>query len=520
VSSVETVGSLVGDWRGNGVIECDIAIVGSGMGGGTLAWALRDTGLRVLLIERGPYLPTEPENWDPREVWMNHRYYNSEMWYNARDGKEFLPGVHYFVGGNTKVYGACLPRFRASDFVEVETADGVSPAWPITYEELEPYYARAEELYGVHGTVDDDPTEPPHSTAYPFPPLEHDPQIRDLAASFRAQGLKPIRMPMGVDVREGGRCIRCSTCDGYPCKVDAKNDADMCAIRPSLESPNVRLLTNTVVRRLVTDDRGDRVTHAEAERPGVPPLVIHADRFVVSGGAGNSAALLLSSKNERHPRGLANSSDQVGRNYMVHNSTFLVAMDPRRRRQVEFQKTLGLNDWYHAGDDRQYPLGNIQMLGKLHGETVKPARPLVPLPLLRYFTNHTLDVYCTTEDLPRGENRVTVDESGRIHVAWAPTNMGPHRELVRRVTQAMRAAGYPIVLTQRMGIDTNSHMCGTAVMGDDASTSVVTPECRSHDIENLWVVDSSCFPTSAAVNPALTIAAVALRAADHMITSS
>jgi choline dehydrogenase-like flavoprotein len=416
------------------------------------------------------------------------------------------------VGGNTKFYGACLPRFRDSDFRAVETADGISPAWPFPYSDLDPFYGIAESLFRVHGSLEDDPTEPAHSSPYPFPPLPHDPQIQELANALTAQGLKPIRMPMGVDVRDGGRCIRCRTCDGFPCNVEAKSDADVCLIRPALESPNVRLLTETLVTRLETAADGRHCSSALAERWG-RQIRIRANRFVVSGGAANSAALLLRSKNDKHPNGLANGSDQLGRNYMMHNSTFMVAIDPRRRSQIGFQKTLGLNDWYHASADTPFPLGNIQMLGKLQGETVKPARNRIPLPILRYATNHSIDIYCTTEDLPRPENRVSIDANDRIMVSWKTTNVEPHVELVRRMSQAMRTAGYPLVLTERMAIDTNSHMCGTAVMGQDSATSVLNPDCRSHEVDNLWVVDSSCFPSSAAVNPALTIAANALRVA-------
>lgn len=188
-------------------------------------------------------------------------------------------------------------------------------------------------------------------------------------------------------------------------------------------------------------------------------------------------------------------------------------MDPRRRNTVDFQKTLGLNDWYLAGPDNPYPLGNLQMLGKLQGSMVKAARPWVPMPLLTYLTNHSIDIYLTTEDLPDPDNRIVVGRDGRVTVHWRPNNLVPHKELVRRVTRLIRRAGYPLIFTERMGIETNSHQCGTAVMGADPRRSVLDPTCRAHDLDNLWVVDSSCFPSSAALNPALTIAANAIRVA-------
>ncbi len=242
-------------------------------------------------------------------------------------------------------------------------------------------------------------------------------------------------------------------------------------------------------------------------------MLIRAGRFVVAGGAVKSAVLLLKSVSDRHPDGLANSSGLVGRNYMVHNSTFFLGVDPRRRNTVSFQKTLGLNDWYLAGPDNPYPLGNLQMLGKIQGPMVKAARPWVPMPLLTYMTGHSIDIYLTTEDLPDPDNRVVVESDGRITVHWKPNNLVPHRELVRRVARVVRRAGYPLIVTERMGIDTNSHQCGTAVMGTDPRRSVLDPSCRAHDVDNLWVVDSACFPSSAALNPALTIAANALRVA-------
>jgi choline dehydrogenase-like flavoprotein len=496
----------------DGIIDCDIVIIGSGMGGSTLANAISDSGARVLIVERGDFLPREPANWSPVEVFQRSRYKNAEKWYDGTTGKTFSPGVHYYVGGNTKVFGACLPRFRTQDFQEIKHHGGISSAWPVSYADMEPFYGEAERMYQVHGEAGDDPTEPPRSADFPFPALEHERAVAALADSMAAQGLHPYRMPAGVDIRPGGTCVRTRTCDGFPCLRGAKSDAETRGIRPALQSRTVRLLTRTVVERLNSSPGGCRVTEAVALRDG-SPVLIRADRFVVASGAVNSAVLLLKSVSDRHPRGLANSSGLVGRNYMVHNSTFFLGVDPRRRNSVSFQKTLGLNDWYLAGPDNPYPLGNLQMLGKIQGSMVKAARPWVPMPLLTYMTNHSIDLYLTTEDLPDPDNRVVVGSDGRITVHWKPNNLVPHRELVRRVAQVVRRAGYPLIFTEKMGIDTNSHQCGTAVMGADPRHSVLDPTCRAHDVDNLWVVDSACFPSSAALNPALTIAANALRVA-------
>jgi choline dehydrogenase-like flavoprotein len=492
-------------------VSADVVIVGSGMGGGTLAWALRDSGLRVLVVERGHFLPREPENAQPKHMFIRKRYATAEPWFDGATGKPFQPGVYYWVGGNTKLYGACLPRFRRGDFVETRHHDGVSVAWPFGYDDLEPFYGQAEQLYQVHGQVGEDPTEPPHSTPYPFPALEHEPVIERLAESLRSQGLHPFHMSngMNLDTLQDRRDDTAS--DGSPSPTGNKSDAENRAIIPALRTGGVRLLLDTRVHRLLTNPSGSRVVAAEAEVGG-RTIRIEADVFVAAAGAVNSAVLLMRSSSTAHPNGLGNSSGRLGRNYMVHNSTFFMGVNPVRRNPTAWQKTLGLNDWYEAGPGNQFPLGNLQMLGKLQAAMVKAARPWAPMWALKMVTDRSLDLYLTTEDLPTPENRVSLDRD-RIVVHWTPNNLQPHAELVRRISRAVRKAGYPIVLSERMGIGTNSHQCGTAVAGLDPSTSVLDPTCRSHDVENLFVVDSAFFPSSAALNPALTIAANALRVA-------
>jgi choline dehydrogenase-like flavoprotein len=346
------MGNLNNDVKMDDVIF-DIVIIGTGAGGGTFAYALKDSGARILLIERGDFLPQEPENWSPPAVFKQKRYKKAEVWQDA-GGRPFQPGVHYFVGGNTKVYGAALPRFRRQDFEAVEHEGGTSPAWPVRYEELEPYYAEAEKLYLVHGQAGVDPTDPPRSSPFPFPAVPHEPYIERLAGQFQAQGLHPFWLPMGIDLREGGRCIRCKTCDGFPCQVLAKADADVRAVRPALESPDLELWTNAYARRLLTGPRGRTVTAVEVERHG-ERIEVRAGLFIVSCGAVNSAALLVRSSNEAHPNGLANSSGLAGRNYMVHNNTALMAVDPRRANPTVLQTTLAINDVYFQGPDWPYP---------------------------------------------------------------------------------------------------------------------------------------------------------------------
>jgi choline dehydrogenase-like flavoprotein len=493
----------------------DIVIIGTGMGGGTLAYALRNSGARILLVERGDYLLQEPENWSPEDVFKLKRYKPAEMWQDSI-GRPFQPGVHYFVGGNTKVYGAALVRLRRQDFETIEHEGGTSPAWPVSYDVLEPYYSAAEKLYFVHGQESNDPTEPPHSEPYPFPAVPHEPYIEDLSNRLKTQGVKPFSLPVGIDLRTDGRCIRCKTCDGFPCKVHAKADADVCAVRPALESPNVHLWTNSYARRLVTDETGKRVITVELERNG-EKVEVNADTFIVSCGAVNSSALLLRSANAVHPNGLGNSSGLVGRHYMVHNNSALMAIDPRRRNPTMFQKSLAVNDFYLRGPDWPYPLGNLQLIGKLQAGMLTANKPLVPNFILQSMANHSVDWWVMSEDLPDPKNRITLAPDGSLRVHWKPNNRATHEKLIQTASRLMRDAGYPLVLVERMGIDTNSHQCGTLRFGTDPSAAVLDPYCKTFDLDNLYVVDSSFFPSSAAMNPALTIAAQALRVAEHLM---
>jgi len=495
------------------VIEADVAIIGSGMGGGIFARAMGERGVRTVVLERGTRLPREEANWSPRRVFIGGLYKNAGHWEDAGGGR-FMPGVHYWVGGNTKMYGASLVRFREADFEAIEYPEGLSPAWPFRYADLEPFYGVAEQWLGVHGTVGQDPTEPWRSTGYPYPALDQEPYIAELIRRFAEQGVTPSTAAIAVDHRPGGSCVRCGTCDGFPCMLGAKGDAETRGIDPALATGNVTLMESVEVTRLVTDPGGSRVVEAQGRRPGGESVRILAKAFVVSAGAVNSARLLMRSATSRQPDGLANSSGLLGRNYMVHNATFMVAVDPRRRNRTRFQKTISINDWY-LGSDLGMPLGNVQMLGKLHGAMVKAARPYVPTPILDAVTRRSVDFYLESEDLPDPANRVTLTTGGVPVVHWKPNNLGPHRGLIAKTRDLLGRAGYPIVLQETMGIATNSHMCGTAAAGVDPRTSVVDPLCRAHDVENLFIVDSSFFPSSAAMNPALTIAAQAVRVAEQ-----
>jgi choline dehydrogenase-like flavoprotein len=495
-------------------LEADIAIIGTGAGGGTLAYALKDSGARVVLLERGGFLPTEAENWSAAAVFGQQRYKANEQWRDG-NGRSFSPGVHYFVGGNTKVYGSALPRLRPEDFTAYELEEGVSPGWPVTYEDLEPYYERAEQVYRVHGTPDEDPTEPPRASAYPYPAVPDEPVIARLRERLRAQDLHPYSIPLGIDLAPGGACVRCGTCDGFPCRVLAKSDADARCVRPALESASVTLRTNAHVDRLITNADGERVVEAQGTSAD-GPFTVSARTFVVSCGAVNSAALLLRSANGAHPDGLANSSGQLGRNYMGHVHSAIMALHPRRN-TTTFQKTLAINDYYYGDGDWPYRLGTLWLIGKVRGAMLGAVMRRLPPRLMHLIAQRSVDWWACSEDVPSPDHRVTLDRDGTIRVAWRPTNVNSHARLVAKGRRMMRRAGYPVVLTRRMGIETNSHQCGTARFGDDPATSVLDPLCRTHDVENLLVVDSSFFPSSGVLNPVLTIAAQALRVADKAL---
>ncbi|MEV4433130.1 GMC family oxidoreductase [Streptomyces sp. NPDC049555] len=491
--------------------EADVVVVGSGAGGASTAWALARTGARVLVVERGGFLPREAANWSPQAVFGDGRYRNAEPWHTAR-GRPFTSAAHYYVGGTTKVYGASLPRMRESDFAAVEHLEGTSPAWPFGYAELEPFYAEAERLYRVHGRTGHDPTEPARSGPYPHPPVAHAPVIAELDRRLRDQGLHPYPLELGIDLADGGTCVRCGTCDGFPCRVGAKSDAETRALRPALRSPTVRLLTHTYVSRLRTDPTGRTVTAVEASRNG-HPVLITAGTVVVSCGAVNSAALLLRSASGAHPGGLANGSGLVGRNLMLHHNSMLMAVDPRSRNPVVFQKTLAVNDFYRAGAHTPHPLGNLQLMGKVHPAAMATAHPHVPRRVLAEVADRSVDWWLISEDLPSPDNRVLLGPGGGIVLDVRPAGARAHRQLVRAGARMMRRAGYPLVLGHRMGIEHTGHQCGTTVAGRDPAASVLDPFCRSHQVHNLFVVDGGFFPSSAAVNPTLTIVAQALRTA-------
>ena len=495
----------------------DIIIIGTGAGGGTMAQALSATGARILILERGGFVPQEAENWSPEAVWRQLRYQTRERWLDDR-GRDFSPYTHYNVGGNTKFWGSVLYRLRREDFQAVPHLDGLSPAWPIDYDTLAPFYERAERLYHVRGAIGDDPTEPPRGP-YPYEAVPHSAGMSEIVARLRAQGLHPSPLPLGV-IRPGEQdgCILCNTCNSFACRIHAKSDAEVCGIGPALQHPNVTLWTDACALRLVADPSGQRVAAVDVERNG-ETVRVEAPLFVVSCGAVNSAALLLRSASERHPTGLANSSGLVGKRYMAHLATMMQGFHPFRPNTTVFQKTVAINDFYLRGPDNEYPLGQIQSQGRTHGVMAQTVVPWIPLWAYEAWVSRGVDWLVMSEDLPDEANRVTVARDGRIQLFYRPNNLAPHRLLVKETARILRRLGFWIVMTHSHGNRNTTHQCGTLCFGTDPRRSVLDPFCRAHDVSNLFVVDASFFPSSAAVNPGLTIVAQALRAADHIIAN-
>jgi choline dehydrogenase-like flavoprotein len=508
----------------------DVVIIGTGAGGGTLARHLAPSGKRILLLERGDWLPREPENWSAHEVFVANRYVSPDTWCDDA-GKAFQPQIHYFVGGATKLYGAALFRLRKEDFGELRHHDGISPAWPISYDELEPYYTLAEQLYEVHGARGEDPTEPAASAPYPFPPVSHEPRIQQLSDDLEAAGYHPFHAPCGVRLNEANSpysdCIRCAMSDGLPCLLHSKSDAEVLGVRPALEHPNVTLMTNARVVKLETNGSGNEISAVVVEVDGKTERFA-ADIVVAACGAANTAKLLLASANDQHPNGLANGSDQVGRNYMFHDCVAVLGIS-REENPTVFQKTLGLNDFYFGADDFEFPLGGVQLCGKSSPPMYRGEQPLktklAPEWTLERIARHAIDFWLTTEDLPRPENRVTLDGDGNVRLSYSETNAEAKKRLYGKLKSLLGQLDMnPGHLIHRFAYMKNdipvagcAHQAGTVRFGDDPASSALNRDCRAHELDNLYVVDTSVFPSIGAVNPALTAMANALRVGDHML---
>jgi choline dehydrogenase-like flavoprotein len=367
----------------------------------------------------------------------------------------------------------------------------------------------------VHGQQGIDPTEPPRGP-YPYEPIPHSAGMAKIVEQLRRQGLHPSPLPLGLlNPGQPEGCVLCNTCNSFPCQYHAKSEADVVCVRPALRRPNVTMWTNALARRLVTDPSGRRLQAVEVERNG-EVVRVEAPLFVVSCGAVNSAALLLRSATGAHPEGLANSSGLVGKRYMAHLATMMQGFHPFRVNETVFQKTVAINDFYLHGPGTKYPLGQIQSQGRTHGVMAQTVAPWIPLRPYEVWVARGVDWLAMSEDLPANDNRVTIDSKGRIRLHYVPNNLKAHNQLVKETKRILKRLGFWVVMAYSHQARNTTHQCGTLCFGADPRKSVMDPYCRAHDIENLFVVDASFFPSSAAVNPALTIAAQALRVADHI----
>lgn len=491
----------------------DVIIIGTGAGGGTLAYKLAPTGKKILILERGDFMPLEEQNRSNVDVFKRERYHAPEQWYDSA-GEPFSPQTNYAIGGNTKTYGAALLRFQEKDFEAVPHQGGISPEWLLKYADFEPYYTEAEILYKVHGQANSDPSQPPRSADYPFPSPEQEPQIQAISDAIAKQGLHPSRLPLGLTRQSD----------------DPTNDSEVSGILPALEHPNVVLKTGAKVVALHTNPSGSAVKGVEAEIAG-QSFIFLADIVVLACGAINSAALLLKSKSDRYPTGLANSSDQVGRNLMKSLLSSVVQLSTKPN-SGSFQRSLYVNDFYWGDGDYPYPMGHIQNTGGLLTDIIFAEAPptfsilakFMPGFGLKQLATHSIGWWAQTEDLPDPNNRVRM-LSNKLTIDYTPNNTEAHDRLIYRWTEVLKTIektveGFHRGVSHPRGevpLQVVANQCGTCRFGDDPKTSVLDRNCCSHDIDNLYVVDGSFFPSNAGVSPALTIIANALRVGDHLI---
>ncbi|HIG74262.1 MAG TPA: GMC family oxidoreductase, partial [Bacteroidetes bacterium] len=410
---------------------------------------------------------------------------------------------------------------------------GPSPAWPITYADLAPYYDRAEQLYHVHGRRGADPFEPPAGGPFPHGPVTHAPRIAEVADGLRAYGLQPFEMPMGVKMseddpgsgpfvlRETFEAMGRAAFDGYPDLLHLKCDAEVATVKPATAHDNVHLLTGADVTRLVTSASGREVAAVEATVDG-ETRTFTADTFALCAGAVNSAALLLRSATRTQPDGLANRSGRVGRHFMRHVTSKFYSAASATPNPTQFQKTLAVNDFYFGvpGDPEWdgVPLGHIHLMGKHRGWQILQDLPMGALTPHEAdaFAANSVDWWVQGEDLPLEDNRITLGPDGGIRVRYTETNRKAQEKLMDVLEEALRTVGFDRFLRVPMPLGVVNHQCGTCRMGEDPATSVVDPNGKAHDLANLYLADASVFPSSAATNPTLTIAANALRVAEHL----
>lgn len=495
----------------------DVIVVGSGFGGATMAYALSRAGLKVLLVERGGWAHRDQADWDGRAILLDGRYRSeSPVRVRQRDGdpeaeEDLFP--NQVVGGNSIFFGGAALRLRTTDFER----------WPLRYADLEPHYAAAEALLEVHGHAGDDPCEPPRSSEYPFAPPELTAPARRIFEAARDAGYHPFHLPSALNYR-GPRapvCVRCFTCDGFPCRIGAKNDVTQTALRQA--NPELlTILARTVAARLV--ERNGRVDALEAidADGGQGRLTLRARAFVVSAGAIATPALLLRSQFERFDR-----SATLGRYLMRHCNGMLGYLFPFRTNPERVNhKQICVTDLYEARRAQDgTAVGIIQDMCMPPSEVVRAQGPLGFRWAASLSAGLLQALICIAEDEPQAANRVSL---GSAVDAWGlPVAVVDHhytaadrrrRDLLIRVARRiLRRAGGMAGKTKM--IDSFSHAVGSVRMAADETRGALDRDCRFWGLPNLFVVDGSFMPTSGGVNPSLTITANALRVADRLRAS-
>ncbi len=491
--------------------DFDVIIIGSGAGGGTIAYTLADTGKRILILEQGSFIPREKQNWDPAFI-FGEQGYKADVTWEGPDGEDVRPIVYHRVGGNTKMYGALLHRQRPEDFEEQQHRGGMSPGWPVGYDAFEPYYMMAEHVMKIHGNRGEDPSAGWSSGPFPFRAFPHERRIQEVADAFTKLGLHPhhSNLALNRDIDEPWRrpCIACNTCDPFPCMLHAKSDAETALIRPALQHDNVTLWTGSHVDKLIEEN--GKIVRITGTRDG-EPMELSADLIVVSCGAINTAALLLRS-------GVANSSDQVGRNFTKHNQSGISAMDYTNPNDTIFQKTLGVHDFYHGAPGMPYPLGTVQLTGKAHWTRIMGdyADQQIDEARAREVQQYAVDFWFTSEDLPDAHNRIQWTDKG-IKFNYRPNNRESHFEFLDFFQEKyLKPQGFTDFMRSTKGLQFTWHQAGTAQFGTDPKTSVLDTNCKAWDLDNLYVVDASFQPSQGATNPTLTIVANGIRVGEHL----
>ena len=504
--------------------HADVIVVGSGFGGAMVAWPLVHAGLDVVMFERGTSVARGPHNWEGTATIMRSPSYTEGPAYTADTDRGVAERQAYTcVGGPSVFYGGVSLRFRERDFTPaIEVATDSGARWPFGYETLSPYYDRVERILGVAGRANEDPTEPPRSTDYPFPPSELSEVSRIMARAAESQGLHPFRLPLAINYaeRETQRaCIECDTCDTFPCAIEAKNDIEARVLR-SLVERGLDLRPGSAVTEVIVE--GQRcVGVSYVDQSSGARSTATADRIVLAGGALGSAQLLLASRlEELNPAG-----DAVGRYLTRHCSSISFgAFTWVPRHEGRYHKHIGLNDYYHGDPEGRAPpgpLGNIQQSQTPNLGTVREELSAVAAALLGPLVRRLTGLLVIAEDRPQYTNRVTLDRSEtnasglphlRVHHRYADRDLEARRFLGQRARALHRRAG--ALATYTHVIDTFSHVLGTVRMGADPESSPLDEAGRFRGVEHLYVADGSALPTAAGVNPSLTISANAHRVGD------